>query len=294
MWPTADPNSVYISDPTTGLPVRGVSLGEAPNTPPPAFLRDPWVDQGFDIWKEGNELDPIIPNVGIYLTDPSRPDGLNYEYFANEVVPHFEVVGFTSWRSVLQDEKRRRAHDERVMQGLTGGALAEPNMAHPEYDSQLLQALGNTFHFSFNPTLDHEGQPQGISSQVLHKAHQQVVDKFSPKEVPDIENPDLEAVATDIAYTNMLGWHMVGQSAMQLQELAERENDGRLSRNVLLVVPYEQRDFARKLGTWGNIPEIEMVPADERVANEFDNVFYGLAMQNGKLNIHEYTDGFKQ
>lgn len=85
---------VVLCDPFNGESWVGDDISNPPTNPPKLFVNDPKLSNGYGYWR-GSQYHDAPPKVGVWLADPTHPDGLgDFAEFA-ELACDFDVVAYS-------------------------------------------------------------------------------------------------------------------------------------------------------------------------------------------------------
>jgi hypothetical protein len=214
------------------------------------------LSNGYGYWK-GSKYFDVPPIVGVYLTDPSRPDGLgDYENFS-DLASNFDVVVRRDIRSARIESKIR------VAGGMGNVAVRNGVEVNSTYDAMLIEAHNNIVSLA-PPTEEAKRALQAVRDAVTGQEFDQA----------DPNDPDLTVLATDFVSEDTQQWHDV--LAAGLVGDGYYRQHGRLMTSMLVVAPYEAGDLGRKLVSSG-VP-MELTFDTPTGPQTFDNVDVSFAL----------------
>jgi hypothetical protein len=270
---------IALCDPFSGEPLCGPHIALEPKQPTEAFVEDFKLGNGFGYWR-GSKYHDIVPYVGVYLTDPSRPEGLgDYQEF-KELAGDFDVVVHSEMQSVRMQEIRR----------LSGGvgkiALQDGTETNATYLSALMDS--HSLVLDLAPAIDLlTGEPIDRAGKALQAVRDTVVAQGIDQKDPN--DPDLTYLATDYVYANTLQWHQ----SMSAGSVAENyfAQHGRPLTTMLVVAGHEHGDLGRKLVVSG-LPadRIDVAFARPEYAEDVNTRSYAVALDAGYIP-HEALRG---
>lgn len=278
---------IALCDPFTGEPLNGAHIANEPKNPPAAFLEDYKLGNGYGFWRGSKYFSPP-PLIGVYLTDPTKADGLgDYESFC-DMAANFDVVAYSGMQSARMEQIRR-------MRGGLGRMVMRNGV---EFNGQYLAGLqeSHSLVVDLSPAVDERNRPATPDGRALQAARDVVVGQSFDQRDPD--DPDLTYLATDYVYANTLQWHNVLSAGAFGDSYYSKF--GRPLTSMLVVAPYEHGDLGRKFVVSGVPPEFEMngetYPAvDVQFAHEAyvedpNTASYALALDHGHIP-HEALPG---
>ncbi|HSD55621.1 MAG TPA: hypothetical protein VLA92_00550 [Candidatus Saccharimonadales bacterium] len=260
---------MLLCDPFNGRPLTEDPFYLSPSMPTSAFMEDLTLRDGSTYLARAARFG--LQRIGVYLTDPSSPEGLGDQEELDEAFRSHDAVGYTSERSVRFS---KRPGD--VAGGLAVGAEVS---ASNGYNERLLDVLGrhNNHVFDIGVPCDPINlAPTTQAGRALRVARDMVVAEGISQ--AGSGNPDLVYMGMDMVHANTLQWHQALRTGCGLEStLAEY---GRMPESVLLVVPVEHSDLARKIGAVTSV-EVRCNPARESFGSNQDYVNYMEILEQG-------------
>jgi hypothetical protein len=272
---------IALCDPFSGEPLCGDHIANEPTKPTEAFMKDFKLGNGYGYWR-GQTYNDAPPFVGVYLVDPTTPNGLgDYREF-RDMAADFDVVVHNDTLSVRMEHVRRQAAGRGV-----GKVALEDGV---ETDATFLSALLDSHPrvVDLAPPVDLlTGEPIGVHGRALGAVRDAVIAQGLDQKDPT--DPDLTYMATDFVYANTAQWHQV-MSAGNVAEGWYPEH-GRLLTSMLLLTTPENADLGRKLVVSG-LPRknVDVAFALQEYADDVDTRAYALALDHGYIP-HEALRG---
>jgi hypothetical protein len=243
-------------------------------------MQDPHLSNGYGYWR-GSQYQTPQPIVGVYLTDPSHPEGLgDYQEF-REMAREFDVVAHTEMQSVRMEAIRR----------LSGGvgkiAMADGTMTDATYLSALLDSHPNVVDLA--PAVDPlSDEPIDDGGRALQAVRDAVITQGIDQKDPN--DPDARYLLTDYVYANTAQWHQIMSAGLIGDGYYLKH--GRPMTSMLVVAPFEHGDLGRKLVVSGlptslafpngvTINNPDMLFARQEYAEDVNAGSYALALDRG-------------
>ncbi|HET8670770.1 MAG TPA: hypothetical protein VFM05_09150 [Candidatus Saccharimonadales bacterium] len=281
---------VLLHDPFSGDPLLDVEAGDAEvarrllHNPPDVFAQDDDLGGGYAIWRSSHYMNGMEPlSVGVLLTEPGDKNGLGTLADLRENIGMFAVVGYANRRSIRREAQMKGCAPTIGAITLGGEVIADDTYMSMLFD--VADGLGKPV-FSFDPRTDIiSGKPSGRTASGLHKVETVV---RAEGVLQDPANADAAVLALDMVYANTLQWHGVGRSGEELGQIMS-ETNGIMPPSVLLVVPHEHGDVARKIQA-SSVSYVTALFARPEFAQIPESVSYPLAMQNGYIPGAAFTN----
>jgi hypothetical protein len=275
-------DDIILCDPFSGqLISAGVTSARTANsTPPKAFMGDYDLSNGYGFWRGTKYIGDIT--VGVFLADPSSPDGLGDHY--QEISDSFDAIGYATEQSVLQTELRRQV-------GADIGKAVVSGVVHSSFSDRILSAAAqsNSLVFRFDPsravdaaTSSMDGAPDTPDGKALQAAADIVRLEAM---MQDVENPNLRLSMADLAYTNALQWHLAMRAGHELEKLYDEY--GELPTSLLLIVSREHGDIGRKLTACG-AQDVDVSPARSDYFGASEQ-WYARVLRSGSTSRQDLT-----
>ncbi len=236
---------IALCDAFSGEPLCGPHIANEPKNPSRVFVENFRLGNGYGYWK-GSKYFDVPPLIGVYLTDPTRPDGLgDYAEFC-DLASNFDVVAHSGMQSARMEQVRR----------LSGG-LGKLVVANGvQFNGQYLAGLQESHSLVVNlsPAVDTAGRPTTPDGRALQAVRDAVITQGLDQKDPN--DPDLTYLATDYVHANTIQWHDVLSAGAVGDSYYSKY--GRPMTSMLVVAPYEHGDLGRKFVVSGVPPEFEV------------------------------------
>ncbi len=274
----------YLHDPIEGTPLRGYDLDRDPTKIPPVFSEDMDTKDGLFAWRMAADNAANVFDVGVLLTDPSRPDGLGDPKMLRELVNAYDMVGHAATRGALHTIWQH----EKIGSGeIIPGQWLGRAESHPAYTAQLEAELAATGKpsFSIDPSIQ-----SGLSvpmTRLVQRVRDEVFNLADTQ--TDIHEPEDRVVFADMVHVDSLGHLLVANAGLKMDIAVEE--DGIYPNSALLIVPAElstvidKQKIARGFDPGAEHEETQTYMAHERFAEDLYFTMYTMALAEGRMPI---------